>query len=135
MQYVDDLLLASASAYETHIDVLLQALAVKAHLTSLKRAQLYQNEVQYLGHTLSGSTRFLTPSSVKAPLIFPPTPVVPAREDSEGGEGECGGGLSHGGSRGLPPRCLLPDEDLLGAGATQTARFPQTERETGTRDE
>lgn len=53
---------------------------------------------------------------------------------SEGGEGESGGGLSHGGSRGLPPRCLLPDEDLLGAGATQKACFPQTERETGTRD-
>lgn len=56
--------------------------------------------------------------------------VVPARVVSEGGEGESGGGLSHGGSRGVSLRCLCPDEDLLGAGATKTACFPQTKRET-----
>ena len=55
---------------------------------------------------------------------------APAHVVSEGGEGESGAGLSHGGSRGVSLRCLRPDEDLLGAGATQTARFPQTKRET-----
>uniref|UniRef100_A0A665THK9 ribonuclease H n=1 Tax=Echeneis naucrates TaxID=173247 RepID=A0A665THK9_ECHNA len=70
VQYVDDLLLASpsASACETDTIVLLNALAVKGHKASLKKAQMCQTVVQYLGHTLSGSTRVLTPSRVKAIL-------------------------------------------------------------------
>lgn len=54
----------------------------------------------------------------------------PAHVVSQRGKGESGGGLSHGGPRGLSPWCLLPDEDLLGAGATQKTDFPQSERET-----
>lgn len=63
-------------------------------------------------------------------VFLPFAPVVP-----QGGEGESGGRLSHGCSGGLPPRSLLPDEDLLGAGATQEAHLPQTEGETGAGDE
>lgn len=53
IQYVDDLLLASpsASACETNTVVLLKALAVKGHKSSLKKVQLCQNVVQYFGHT------------------------------------------------------------------------------------
>lgn len=73
IQYVDDLLLASPSvdACETDTIVLLKALAEKGHKTSLKKAQLCQKEVLYLGHTLSGSTRVLTPSRIKAIVEMP----------------------------------------------------------------
>jgi len=49
---------------------------------------------------------------------------------SERSEGERREGLSHGGSRGLSSQCLLPDEALLGAGASQKTQLPQTERKT-----
>uniref|UniRef100_A0A3B4WXW0 ribonuclease H n=1 Tax=Seriola lalandi dorsalis TaxID=1841481 RepID=A0A3B4WXW0_SERLL len=76
IQYVDDLLLASPSstACETDTIVLLNALAEKGHKTSLQKAQLCQKVVQYLGHTLSGSTRVLTPSRIKA-ITEVPKPV------------------------------------------------------------
>lgn len=67
IQYVDDLLLASPSAAtcETDTMVLLLAMAVRGHKTSRKKAQLCQPVVQYVGYTLSGPTRVLTPSRVK----------------------------------------------------------------------
>lgn len=37
----------------------------------MKKAQLCQREVQYLGHTLCGSTRVLTPSRIKATTEIP----------------------------------------------------------------
>lgn len=65
----------------------------------------------------------------------PPLPVPSALLVSDGGEAGSGGRLSHGRSRRVPPCCLHPDEDLLGAGATQETHFPQTKRETGAGDE
>lgn len=67
---------------------------------------------------------------LKSHIIFPFALVV-----SQRGKGESGGRLSHGCSRRLPPCSLHPDEDLLGAGATQETHLPQTERETGAGDE
>lgn len=61
----------SAATCETDTIVLLRALAVRGHKTSLKKAQLCQPAVQYLGHTLSGPTRVLTPSRIKAILAGP----------------------------------------------------------------
>lgn len=54
---------------------------------------------------------------------------------SQGGKGKSGARLSHGGSGGLPPCSLRPDEGLLGAGPTQETHLPQTEGETGVGDE
>lgn len=76
--------------------------------------------------------QFVPQTQVSTFSLFVPTDPAPrpAHVVSQGGEGESGGGLSHGGSRELSPWCLLPDEDLLGAGAPQKTCFPQTERET-----
>ncbi|XP_061093745.1 megakaryocyte-associated tyrosine-protein kinase isoform X1 [Conger conger] len=48
------------------------------------------------------------------------------KDDPEGGEGDGGAGLSHGGPGGLPPRGLRPHDRLLGVRAQEEAVFPKT---------
>ena len=73
IQYVDDLLICSASkeACEQDTLTLLGALAQKGHKASRAKLQFCQEEVKYLGHILKGDTRRASPERISAILKLP----------------------------------------------------------------
>jgi len=73
IQYVDDLLICSASkdACERDTLTLLGALARKGHKASRAKLQFCQEEVKYLGHILKGDTRRISPERIAAILNLP----------------------------------------------------------------
>ncbi|XP_036056240.1 uncharacterized protein LOC118591902, partial [Onychomys torridus] len=74
LQYVDDLLLAARSRTECleGTQALLTRLGEKGYRASVKKAQICQNKVIYLGYTLEGGRRWLTEARKEAIVSIPP---------------------------------------------------------------
>ncbi|XP_036031513.1 LOW QUALITY PROTEIN: uncharacterized protein LOC118574701, partial [Onychomys torridus] len=75
LQYVDDLLLAARSRTECleGTQALLTRLGEKGYRASVKKAQICQNKVIYLGYTLEGGRRWLTEARKEAIVSIPPS--------------------------------------------------------------
>ncbi|XP_075771896.1 retrovirus-related Pol polyprotein from transposon 17.6 [Pelodiscus sinensis] len=80
IQYVDDLLLCSASLKACRLDsvVLLTALANKGHKVSKQKLQLCKPTVRYLGHDLSAGSRHLSADRIQA-ILSAPKPTTPSQ--------------------------------------------------------
>ena len=74
MQYIDDLkkiCSKNLASCQQHTIAVLQALAEKGHKASKAKLQLWSEEGKYLGHTLKGTERLLTPGRVEAIRLIP----------------------------------------------------------------
>ncbi|XP_075753886.1 uncharacterized protein LOC142818410 [Pelodiscus sinensis] len=80
IQYVDDLLLCSASLEACRSDsvVLLTALANKGHKVSKQKLQLCKPTVRYLGHDLSAGSRHRSADRIQA-ILSAPKPTTPSQ--------------------------------------------------------
>jgi len=91
IQYVDDLLICSASkdACERDTLTLLGALARKGHKASRAKLQFCQEEVKYLGHILKGDTRRISPERIAAILKLPKPTTAKQMRSFLGTTGYC----------------------------------------------
>lgn len=78
LQYVDDLLLAGATLADCRRDTedLLRELAALGYRVSVKKAQICQPQVTYLGYVLKGGKRWLSDSR-KQTVVQIPVPKSP----------------------------------------------------------